>query len=347
MLQSTAAWGRHGEEATRSKEIDLSSNSNSAASPKAGPKLMSAAEAVSRFVSDGDTIFLGYSSWACALEWEIARQRKRALTSAGTVSSILLPLLGCADRMITAYALGALSPWFSERLRAGDWQIEDYTNQTLALMFMAGALGLPFMPTRSLLGSEFVGDAYLPQPNGFMGNDKMRVMASPFDGSPVVALPALRPDVSCVHVQWADEEGNAAFWGGHGEVRWALWASRKVVISAEEIVPDSVLRSDPHRVIIPGFMVDAVVHLPFGALPWGLPGYYGGAAPLRAEYFAAMRAAVPFEAFVAEWIDGCRDHEAFLAHYAARFGDGALDAVRVDHTWQPERPITYGWKAST
>lgn len=309
-------------------------------------KVMTTHEAIDRFVRDGDSVFLGYSSWACALEWEIARQRKRRLASIGTVASILLPLLGCADRILTAYALGALSPWFRERLAQGEWQIEDYTNQTIALMFMAGALGIPFIPTRSLLGTDFVGEAYYPQPGGFLGNNKLREFASPFDGQRVVLLPALRPDVSCVHVQWADEEGNAAFWGGHGEVRWALWASKRVVISAEEIVPVSVLRSDPHRVIIPGFMVDAVVHLPFGALPWGLPGYYGGARKFQAEYFAAMRDPAAFENFVRDWIDASADHAAFLRRFEEQYGPGALDALRVDRSWQPERPITYGWRSS-
>lgn len=311
-----------------------------------GSKLMSARDAVRQFVHDGDSVFLGYSSWACALEWEIARQRKQHLTSVGTMGSILLPLLGCADRIITAYALGATSPWFKERLAAGEWQIEDYTNQSIALMFMAGALGLPFIPTRSMLGSDFVSERYLPQPTGFLGDDKMRVMESPFDGRPAVVLPPMRPDVSCIHVQWADEEGNAAFWGGHGEVRWAAWASKRVVISAEEIVPSSVLRSDPHRVTIPGFMVDAVVHMPFGALPWGLPGYYGGARKLQAAYFAGMRDPDAFAGLLHNWIDGCADHAAFLARFEERFGPDALDGVRVDRTWQPECSITYGWRAS-
>ena len=312
-----------------------------------GPKLMSAHDAIERFVRDGDKVFLGYTTWSCALEWEIARQRKRHLTSVGTVGSILLPLLGCADAVITAYALGALSPWFRERWAAGEIKLEDYTNQTLALMFMAGALGIPFIPTRSLLGTDFIEPKYYPQPNGVLGEDKLRVIASPFDErEQVVALPAMRPDVSCVHVQWADEEGNAAFWGGHGEVRWALWASERIVISAEEIVPASVLRSDPHRVTVPGFMVDAVVHMPFGATPWGLPGYYGGARGLSAEFFVGMRGPEAFEAFVASWIDGVPDHAGFLRKFEEQYGAGSLDALRADRTWEPERPIRYGWKAS-
>lgn len=309
-------------------------------------KLMSAREAVERFVHDGDSVFLGYTSWATALEWEIARQRKRHLTPLATVGSILLPLLGCADRLITAYALGAQSPYFRERLQAGEWQIEDYTNQTIALMLMAGALGIPFIPTRSMLGSDYVSETFYPQPNGFLGENKLRVMESPFAGEKYVALPALKPDVSCVHVQWADEEGNAAFWGGDGEVRWGLWASKRVIISAEEIVPNSVLRSDPERVTIPGMNVDAVVHAPFGALPWGLPGYYGGSGRLMGEYLVGMRTKEGFEEQVARWVDGCADHEAFLALHEERFGAGSLDALRVNRTWEPERAIRYGWKTT-
>ena len=307
---------------------------------------MSAREAVARFVHDGDSVFLGYTSWATALEWEIARQRKQHLTAMATIGSILLPLLGCADRIIAAYALGPQSPWYRERQLAGDWQVEDYTNQTIALMFMAGALGIPFIPTRSLLGTDYISDAYYPQPNGFMGTDKLKVMESPFGGENVVALPALRPDVSCVHVQWADEEGNAAFWGGHGEVRWGLWASKRIIISAEEIVPASVLRSDPHRVTVPGFMVDAVVHMPFGALPFALPGYYGTSPAMMVDYLLGLRTEAGFREQTARWIDGCTDHDAFLRLFEERYGAGALDRVRANRTWQPERPITYGWRAA-
>jgi acyl CoA:acetate/3-ketoacid CoA transferase alpha subunit len=112
---------------------------SAAIGPPGPSKLMPGRDAVARFVHDGDSVFLGYTSWANALEWEIARQRKRHLTPIATVGSILLPLLGCADRLITAYALGAFSPWFKQRLQTGEWQVEDYTNQTIVLMFMAGA----------------------------------------------------------------------------------------------------------------------------------------------------------------------------------------------------------------
>lgn len=314
-------------------------------SPRAS-KLMSAKEAVGRFVEDGDSVFLGYTSWAAALEREIARQRKRDLTVVATVGSLMLPLAGCANKLITAYALGAGSPWFMERYQAGEFQIEDYTNQTVAMMFMAGALGLPFIPTRSFLGSDYLREDFLPQPGGFLGEEKMKVMTSPFEGGEqVVALPAVRPDVSCVHVQWADEDGNAAFWGGDGEVRWGLWASEKIIISAEEIVPRGVLRSDPHRTTVPGLMVDAVVHMPFGATPWGVAGYYAPDGKLQAETLGNMRTEEGFGQVMERWVDGIEDHNAFIAKHAEVFGEGALDALRVDQTWEPERPIRYGWRS--
>lgn len=308
-------------------------------------KLMSAHDAVARFVEDRDSVFLGYTSWAGAFEREIARQRKRDLTAIATVGSLLLPLAGCANKLITAYALGAGSPWFMERYHAGEFQIEDYTNQTVAMMFMAGALGIPFIPTRSFLGTDYLREDFYPQPGGFLGEDKLKVIDSPFGGEPVVALPAVRPDVSCIHVQWADEDGNAAFWGGDGEVRWGLWASKKIIISAEEIVPRGVLRSDPGRTTVPGLMVNAVVHLPFGAAPWGLPGYYTAHGPMQADYLLKMRTEQGVREFIDRWVDGVEDHAGFLARHAEVYGAQALEGLRMDRTWEPQRNIRYGWKA--
>src|SRR5581483_3883048 len=93
-------------------------------------KLMSLHDAVDGFVHDGDSVFLGYTSWAGALEREIIRQRKRHLVPVATVGSLLLPLAGCAERLISSYILGSRSPWFLRRLAAGEFQLEDYTNQT-------------------------------------------------------------------------------------------------------------------------------------------------------------------------------------------------------------------------
>ena len=153
-------------------------------------KLMSAREAVQQFVQNGDKVFLGYTTWATALEWEIARQRKRDLVPIAITGSTVLPLAGCAKRLITAFLSGAFSPWFMERFRAGEFEVEDYTNQAMALMFLAGALGIPFMPTRTLLGTDYLSERYWPQPHGFLGQNKFRVIESPL-ASPTVTAPAL------------------------------------------------------------------------------------------------------------------------------------------------------------
>ena len=309
-----------------------------------GPSmLMSARDAIAQNVHDGDSVFLGYTSWSAGLEREIARQRKQNLTGVGIVGSFLLPLVGCVDRLITSFVIGSRSPYFMERVYDGRLKLEEYTNQSIALMFMAGALGLPYVPTRTMLGTDYVGERYFPQPNGFLGEEKLRLVESPFDGSKVVALPPVRPDVACIHVQLADEEGNPVFYGGHGEVRWGLWAAKRIVISAEEIVPRGVLRSDPHRNIVPGFMVNAVVHMPFGILPWGLPGHYRSEDRLQAELIFGMYSEEGFKELMADWIDGCADHDAFLDKFRERYGDP--EQLRPNRRWNPARPLDYGWNA--
>jgi glutaconate CoA-transferase subunit A len=308
-------------------------------------KIMTAREAIAQNVHDGDSVFLGYTSWSSALEWEIARQRKQHLTGVGIMGSFLLPLMGSVDKLITAFLLGARSPFFMERVYDGRLKVEDYTNQAMALMFMAGAMGMPYATTRTMLGTDYVEPRYYPQPRGFLGEDKFKVVESPFTGEKLVALPALRPDVACIHVQLADEEGNCVFYGGAGEVRWGLWAAKRIVISAEEIVPRGVLRSDGERTTVPGFMVNAVVHLPYGVLPWGLPGCYRPEGRLQAELLFGMRDAEGFKTLVEQWIDGCKDHDAFLAKFRERFGDPAQ--LHVNRRWQPARPLDYGWNSLT
>lgn len=304
-------------------------------------KLTTLEQAVSLGVQDGDSVFLGYTSWSSAFEREIARQGKKNLTCVGAMGSALLPLAGCSSLVLTAYALGYPSRWFLDRMRNGEFAVEDYTNQALALMLLAGATGMPFASTRSMLGSEFFS-----RPLPARACPRPLLMESPLDGSPVVLLPPIRPSVSLVHVQWADEEGNAVLWGGQGEVKWALWASERVIISAEEIVPTEVLRSDPERVTVPGFMVDAVVHLPYGALPWGVPGYYAAASDFQAHYLWAMREEGAFREFMAYWVHECDSHEDFLARVVERYGESFFDELAVDRTWSPPKSITYGWRTA-
>lgn len=313
-------------------------------------KLMAAQEAIGRFVRDGDSMFLGQQTLAFGLAREVVRQRRHDLILVGanhSVASLLLTVNGCAPKAICCYMAGTLWPGIlHEMIRSGEFQFEDYTNQTMTMMLMAGALGIPFIPTRSMLGSDFLAPENLPQPGGFLGENKLKVMSSPFDGRPVVLLPAIRLGVCLLHVQWADEEGNAVYWGGHGEQKWAAWAADRVIVSAEEIVPGEVIRSDPHRVVLPGIRVSAVVHMPWGAVPSTLPGYHRNENRFVQDLATSLRSREAVRLFAEEWVDGCPDHEAFLGHYREQYGDDILERLKIDVRHEPKRSIWYGYDSS-
>ncbi len=311
-------------------------------------KLMSVHDAVERFVGDGDVIYAGYTSVAYGLCYEIIRQRKRRLDIVGASvggQATLFFLAGCADRTRTGYIGGALRPGAVTRAMAeGRLRYEDYSNQAIALMLMAGALGIPFIPTRSFLGTDYLRPEYQDHPGGFLGQQKWAQMDSPFDGQPVVLLPALRPDVAVLHAQRADEEGNIQMWGHLGDARWAFWAARKVIVSVEEVVPASVIRSDPSRTVVPGFRVSAVVHLPFGAHPTSIAGYYDYDYGFSASVMRnAGRSQEDYEAFAAEWIDGVADHAAYIEHYREVFGQDALDGLAASSGTTPQDGVRYGY----
>jgi glutaconate CoA-transferase subunit A len=164
---------------------------------------------------------------------------------------------------------------------------------------------------------------YQDHPGGFLGpGQKWAEMQSPFDGEKFVALPALRPDVAVLHAQRADEDGNVQLWGHQGDARWAYWAARKVIVSVEEIVPRSVIESDPGRTVVPGFRVSAVVHMPYGAHPSGCLGYYDFDYAFQAATMTRVnRSREEWQAFADEWIFGPGDRAGYVRHLKQRFGD--------------------------
>lgn len=292
-------------------------------------KLMSASDAVARFVADGDCVYAGYVTASFGLLHEVIRQRRRDLEIVGASvgnQGTLLFLAGCANRVQTGYVGGALRPGrIQDWMASGDLRFEDYSNQAIALRLMAGALGIPFIPTRSFLGTDYLRPEFAGAPGNYLGDQKWRKIESPFDGQPVVLLPALRPDVVLLHAQRADAEGNVQMWGHLGDARWGFWAGKKVIVSVEEVVESEVIMRDPSRTVVPGFRVSAVVHMPYGAHPAQLAGYYDTDYAFQAQ---AMRGIVPSEqrwqAFLAEWIDGIVDRDAYIAHYRERYGAEAL-----------------------
>ncbi len=310
-------------------------------------KLMSAKEAISRFVSDGDVIYIGYATIPFSLCHEIIRQKKKNLNIVGASqlwAASLLFASGCANRTQTAYSGGLLRRGFITDLwREGKIQIEDYTNQCITLMLLAGALNIPYIPTRSLLGTDFLSQECIHSPKGFLGDRKYKLSKCPFTGEKIVLLPALKPDVSLWVAQRADMEGNIQAWGGIGDARWAMMAAKKVIVSVEEIIPNEVIRSDPHRTILPSYKTSAVVHEPFGAHPGSMTGHYGMDL-LFQDYCAGVETdAQKCQEFLDEWVYGVEDRAAYIEHYIAKFGYKRLRNIMATLAAYPIGSINYGY----
>ena len=283
------------------------------------------AEAVRRHVPDGATVALG-TALECLIPFaaahELIRQGRRDLTLVGPISDVCFDQLvaaGCARRIVAAW-VGNVQHGsgyaFRRALEQGlprRVEIEDHSNFSLALALEAAALGVPYLPTRSLLGGDVLAR-----------NPRLRVAPCPFTGDPLVLVPALAPDVAILHVQRADEQGSCHAWGPTGVSAAAGKASRRVIVVAEELVPPEVIRSDPNRTLLPGFLVTAVVHLPGGAHPSPVQGHWNRDHALYADWHARSATAEGATAWLDEWVRGPSDHAAYLA----KLGSERLDRLR-------------------
>ena len=187
-------------------------------------------------------------------------------------------------------------------------------------MFLAGALGIPFIPTRTFLGTDFLSEDCITHPGGWLRDKKYQLVECPFTEEKVVLLPALNPDVAMMHAQRADVEGNVQAWGAFGDSKWALWAGKKVIVSVEEIVATEVIRSDPNRTIVPSFKVSAVVHEPFGAHPGVMTGYYDMDFSFRTETMGMYSDRASCDRFLDEWVYGVQNRREYIEHYIQKLG---------------------------
>ncbi len=220
-------------------------------------------------------------------------------------------------RQVTAAWVGNVSAGLAHAYRRAMEQgiprriaVRDHTNFTIAQALLAGALGAPYIPTRTLLGSDIL-----------KANDTFIQARSPLDGSPLVLVPAVRPDVAVLAVQRADEDGNAHLWGPWGVSQEAVLAARAVLVLADEIVPRAIIASDPNRTIVPGFKVSAVVHEPGACHPSPLQGRYARDHSFYHDYHAATRTAAGFDAWIAEWVSGVPDRAAYLRKLGKRWDE--------------------------
>ena len=299
-------------------------------------KLMSMKEAIGRFVGDGDLVVMeGFTHLIpFAAGHEIIRQRKKDLTIARLTPDLIYDQLiaaGCAKKMIFSWAgnpgVGPLHA-FRRAVEKGipqPLELEEYTHFGMVLRFMAGASNLPFLPTRNYPGTDLTHV-----------NPGFKTIRSPYTDEELWCVPALRPDVTVVHAQRADSDGNTQVWGLYGVQKEAAFASKRVIVSVEEIVDSSVIRSDPNRTILPGTIVNAVVHEPFGAHPSFVQGSYDRDNDFYVKWDGISRDEGTFQGYLDEWVDGLPDRAAYIKKMGKRFEELKADT-------QMCAPVNYGF----
>jgi len=273
-------------------------------------KLATMRSAIAELVPDGASVALGLQMEQMipfAAGHEIIRQKRRGLTLVGPISDILFDQLigaGCAERVIAAWVGNVMmgSAYnFRRGAESGRLKVTNLTNFAVALALQAAAMGVPFLPTRSALGSDLAKD-----------NEFFTEFHSPFTGEKLHGVKALAPDVTIVHVQRADRDGNAHCWGGFGVMPEGVRAAKKVVVVAEEIVEPEVIASDPNRTVIPGFLVTAVVECPWGAHPSPVQGYYSRDNAYFRQYHEQTKTPADCALWQARWVDGIKDRRQYL-----------------------------------
>jgi glutaconate CoA-transferase subunit A len=299
-------------------------------------KLSHLSEAIERYVPDGSSVAAGLCLEAMipfAAGREIMRQRKRDLTLIGPISDMLFDQLigaGCVRRVQAAWVGNVITGSgynFRRAVESGALAVEDHSNLTIAMALKAGAMGLPFMPARTALGSDL-----------FSTNPGLRKIACPFTGTPLAAVAAITPDLALVHVQRSDEYGNSHVWGSLGVMRDACLASRHVLLTAEEIVPPEAISRDPNRIIVPGFRVSAVCHAPWGAHPAPVPGFYNRDHQAFIDYQDSSRSAEDFARWRELWVDPVSQPEDYLG----LLGPARTEALSLkQHAFS--EPVDYGY----
>jgi len=296
-------------------------------------KVMSMAEAVRRFVADGDTVYAAGFTHAVpyAAGHEIIRQRKRNLILCRATPDLMYDQLiaaGCARKLVFSWAGNAsvgLLRAVRRGVESGSLEVEEYTHYGMTARLFAGAAGLPFYPLRSNTGSDLV-----------RVNPNIKTVTCPYTGETLSTVPALNPDVAIIHVQRADAEGNAQLWGIFGEQREAAFAARRVILAVEEIVDERVIRSDPNRTVIPGFVVSAVVEEPWGAHPSFLQGYYDRDNEFYIQWDKISSSDESLHAYLEEWVFGVADRREYVRKL------GAEKVVALTPKRYYSVPVDYG-----
>ena len=284
-------------------------------------KVISMKEAISEYVHDGSTIAIeGFTAFICfSAAHEIIRQGIKDLTLCRMTPDLIYDQMvaaDCARKMVFSY-LGnpGVGPLYCIRraVEKGiprELEVEEYTHFGMNCRYMAGAARLPFFPLRSYLGDELSSV-----------NPKIKFVESPYDAKPIAVVPPLNPDVAIIHAQRADAMGNTQAWGLLGSQKEVAFAAEHLVVVVEEIVDESIIRSDPNRTIIPNLVVDAVVHQPYGAHPSYVQGYYDRDNDFYLKWAKLSRDEGETRAWLDEWVHGVKDWAEYLEKLQAQEPD--------------------------
>lgn len=299
-------------------------------------KLTTMREAIAELVHDGDSVAIeGFTHLICfAAGHEIIRQRKRDLVLCRLTPDLIYDQMvaaGCARKLIFSYlgnpGVGSLHAVRRavEKGVPAPLELEEYTHFGMVARYIAGAAELPFYPLRTFAGSDLL-----------RVNPLVRQVENPYGSGAVFVVPPLCPDVAIVRVQRADVTGNAQIWGLLGVQVEAAFAAKRVIVVAEEIVDEAIIRADPNRTAIPALIVDAVVHEPFGAHPSYVQGYYDRDTEAYIAWDIISREHGSLLQWLDEWVYGLSGR----AEYVEKLSSQVWERLRPDEAWSGQ--VNYG-----
>jgi glutaconate CoA-transferase subunit A len=274
-------------------------------------------EAVSRFIENGDSIAMG-----TALEAAISDMLFDQLIGSGCVKKVIAAWVGNVIMGVGYNMRRAVEAEVPRKI-----EVEDHTNFTISLALYAGALGIPFIPTKSLLGTGMMS-----------GEHPFKEMECPYTNARLALVPALKPDVAIIQTQRADEDGNIHFWGGSGVTKEAALAARKVIVVVEEVVSKKVIRRDPNRTLLPGFLVHAVIPEPWGAHPSPIQGYYNRDHEEYITYHHESKERQGYLKWLGKWVLGVKERKEYLT----LVGEEKMRSLLVKRH-RKSIPVDYGY----
>lgn len=281
---------------------------------KIGNKVMSLADATN-IIADGDIVTFGGISVRAqpvAVAHEMIRQRKKHIEIAGSAAwhvNNLLIAAGCVDKMLViadSVEFGGVLPAFKRAVEKGSLIVEDYSYFAFASRLMAAAIGVPFLPIMSMLGSDMLRENWLEEKN------KFRMLKCPFSGESVVLVPALSPDVAVIHAQYADLEGNVQVLGPTDLIDEQARSSKKVIVTVEKLISKALTQRRPELTVVPSFLVDAVAKVPFGAHPTAVYGFYDYDLDHMKYAYEQSRDQHGFSRYISEFIYCAGNHREYL-----------------------------------